>query len=288
MNAKPPLLLPSRAVDSHKGKYGKVLLVGGSRGMSGSIALSAMAALHTGSGLVSAATPDRCLDTVASFHPGIMTIPLADNSHGQFDLQANIDLPALAKFGAIGCGPGMTTAPGSIRIVEHLLLQSRTNLVLDADAINALAVLQWPDQAGTQKSNLVLTPHPGEMERLTGASAKNRDSQKTAAMELAKQIGATIVLKGGPTLVIGAEGCWTNTTGNPGMATAGSGDVLTGVITSLLGQGLSAWNAAQLGVWIHGLAGDMAAGAHGQAGMTCLQILHQIPNAVARCVPPPE
>ena len=276
MKDEPPLLLPPRASDAHKGTFGKVLLVGGSRGMSGSIALSAIAALRTGSGLVTAAVPDRCVETVAAFHPGVMTLPLANDSKGCFRIDAATGLSSLVKkFDAIGCGPGMTAQPGSLRIVERLL-QENVPRVLDADAINCLAQIGWP-HAGVL-SPFVLTPHPGEFQRISGVVASDRLAQIDAAKGLADRTGAVIVLKGGPTVVVGpAETTdgqiqWTNTTGNVGMATAGSGDVLTGVITSLLGQGLSIWNAARLGVWIHGTAGDIAADQVGQIGMTSVEI----------------
>ena len=285
MSDGPPLLLSKRNNDAHKGAFGKVLLVGGSRGMSGAIALSAMGAIHTGSGLVTAAVPDRCLETVASFHPGVMTIPLADDSDGRFGLDAASDLSALIKnYDAIGVGPGMTTAAGSTRVTGRLV-EANLPRVIDADAINCLAEVGFTDNLSL--SNAVLTPHPGEFQRITGVPANNRAAQLDAAATIANQTGAVIVLKGGPSVVVGPQDttdgqvAWTNTTGNPGMATAGSGDVLTGIVTSLMGQGLSCWNAAKLGVWIHGAAGDIAADRTGQAGMTCREILAALPKATA-------
>lgn len=274
----PPVQLVVRACDAHKGDFGRVLLVGGSRGMAGSIAMSAVAALKTGSGLVTAAVPDRCLETVAAIHPAIMTVPIADDSHGRFSLDAAGDVATMVgKYAAIGCGPGMTTGPGSLRLVERLLHQTGTPRVFDADAINCLVDLDWK---ASRQSNLVLTPHPGELQRITGVSPKDREAEVKAAGELASQTGAIIVVKGGPTVVVRAGETWTNGTGNPGMATGGAGDVLTGVITSLLGQDLSPWDAARLGVWIHGLAGDIAAEQHGQSGMTAVEILASLPQAV--------
>lgn len=288
MTDRPPLSLPRRAVDAHKGSFGRVIFVGGSRGMSGSIALSSIAALHCGSGLVTAAVPDRCLESVAAWHPALMTIPLADDMQGRFALDAAAQLtPRLVNVDAIGCGPGMTTEIGSLRIVERLLQADHLPCVFDADAINSLALLNWPHAIDDQPdpvSKMVLTPHPGELQRLTGAAAMQREGQIAAARSLASRTGAIVVLKGGPTVVIGHDDGnqaeWTNTNGNPGMATAGSGDVLTGVITSLLGQGLSAWDAARLGVWIHGRAGDLAAAGHGQSGMTAKELVGGIPAAM--------
>lgn len=252
--------------------------------MSGSIALSAMAALRCGSGLVTAAVPDRCVETVASFHPCVMTLPIPDDGRGRFCLQASTVLAAnFAAADAVGCGPGMTTEPGSLRIVERLL-QLQVPRVFDADAINLLATLDdWTDR-GELLGPLVLTPHPGELQRLTGVSAGDRQGQISAAQSLAMETKAVIVVKGGPTVVVSSDQVSTNPTGNPGMATAGSGDVLTGVITSLLGQDLSPWQAAQLGVWVHGHAGDAAAKVHGQAGMTALEILAALPQAMEKVV----
>ena len=290
MSAEPPLRIPNRKADSHKGTFGRALLIGGSRGMSGSISLSSVAALHTGSGLVSAAIPDRCLETVAAIHPCVMTIPLADDSSGCFDLPA---AEAIAKrlpaFSALGCGPGMTTRPGSLRMVERLIETTSLPRVFDADAINCMAELlgqRTPKQEIGEKEfgPMVLTPHPGELQRLTGVSSGDRSGQVEAANELCRRIGAVVVLKGGPTIVVDGNQEWVNSTGTPGMATAGSGDVLTGVITSLLGQGLSPWDAARLGVWVHGLSGDIAANDVGPAGMTALEMLAAIPHAIAAAV----
>ncbi|MCO8123815.1 NAD(P)H-hydrate dehydratase [Stieleria sp. TO1_6] len=281
-----PLPFPARRPDSHKGDFGRVLLVGGSRGMAGSIALSSIAALKSGSGLVSVAIPDRCLETVAGFHAGIMTIPLADTDDGQFDLSA--ELPKSSRYDAYGCGPGMQTGAGAVRLVEALLQRRDTPRVMDADAINILAAQQMLDRPALprRQPNLVLTPHPGELARLTGVPANDRDAQIDAAAELAATHDVTIVVKGGPTVVVGKPVAgqtverFVNTTGNPGMATAGSGDVLTGIITSLLGQQLTAWDAARLGVFLHGLAGDLAADKYSQAAMTCWELIDSLPAAI--------
>jgi ADP-dependent NAD(P)H-hydrate dehydratase len=284
MSEQAPFSLSVRPSDAHKGNFGRTLLVGGSRGMCGSIALSSIASLRCGAGLVTAAVPDRCLETVASFDPCIMTIPLPDDGAGCFSIDAAAALAGkVAGAAAIGCGPGMTTGPGPIAIVERLLALRSVPRVLDADAINVLAVLDL-DESEPEFGPLVLTPHPGELERLTGASSSARDAQISAAKAFAERTGAVMVVKGGPTVVVSREHVWTNSTGNPGMATAGSGDVLTGVITSLLGQRLSTWEAACLGVWVHGLAGDIASDKYGQAGMTASEILEALPAAIATVV----
>ena len=158
--------------------------------------------------------------------------------------------------------------------------------VLDADALNVLAQLGWPGGGGVDWGPLVLTPHPGELERLTGVSPRDRAGQVAAAKRLSDESGAVIVVKGGPTEVVAREETrpWINETGNPGMATAGSGDVLTGVIASMLGQGLSSWDAARLSVWVHGMAGDLATVRHGQAGLIASDIVDALPEAIARAV----
>lgn len=292
MNQEPPIRLTPRATDAHKGNFGRVLLVGGSRGMSGSVAMSALAALRSGAGLVTAAVPDRCLESVASFHPAIMTLAVPDTDEGVFSREASSKLSKrFQSASAIGCGPGMTTNDGSVRIVERLMQTRSVPRVLDADGLNCLAML-WQSQRGDRSAAaakdptalstgpLVLTPHPGELERLTGVSPSDPAAQLESAKELSRDCGAVIVIKGGPTRVVQPGEVWTNRTGNPGMATAGSGDVLTGVIAALLGQGLSPWDAARLGVWVHGCAGDFAANHHGQIGMTSYEILEALPQAM--------
>lgn len=275
----PPLQLPSRDLNGHKGTYGRVLLVGGSRGMAGSISLAAMAALRTGSGLVSAAVPDRCLETVAQFDPAVMTVPLADTDEGTFDPAAVEALERqFDRVDAAGMGPGMRPQEGTVAMVRWTVQRTSTPRVLDADGLNALAEDDaWPDLVA---GPLVMTPHPGEWKRLCGVEASDRAAQCASAERLAAASGAVIVLKGARTFVTDGRRSYENPTGNPGMATGGTGDVLTGVITSLLGQKLAAFDAARLGVWLQGRAGDLAAAKIGQAGMTACDLLHELPAAV--------
>lgn len=281
----PPCCLPARDPAAHKGTFGRVMLIGGSRGMAGSIALSSIAALHSGSGLVAAAVPDPVLETVAGFHPAVMTLPL-DADGGRFGLNAWRDVrPQIHQQSAVGCGPGMTVHRGSVALVEGLLRKRDLPLVLDADALNVVVEQKFfvDERFGRSDTQapLVLTPHPGELQRLTGAAAADVSAQVEAARELAERLGLVIVVKGGPSHVVDgfagkASAVWASATGNPGMATAGSGDVLTGVITSLLGQGLSGWDAARLGVWIHGRAGDVAVASHSQVGMTAWHLVNAL------------
>ncbi|MCM2374533.1 NAD(P)H-hydrate dehydratase [Aporhodopirellula aestuarii] len=281
-----PLKLRTRESSDHKGTFGRVLLVGGSRGMAGSISLSSIAALHTGSGLVAAAVPDPVLETVAGFHAALMTIAMPAQD-GCFSVGAWSPLKGLiSRQDAIGVGPGMTTNEGSVAIVDGLLRQRQTPVVFDADALNVISEHRLFDDEAIVRTEgdaaVVLTPHPGELSRLTGVPASDGDEQLAAAQRMADRLGITIVVKGGPTRV--TDGCapdapgrtFVNSTGNPAMATAGCGDVLTGVITSLLGQGLSGWDAARLGVWIHGRAGDVAASAISAAGMTAAHLVETL------------
>lgn len=277
-HSDPPFPLAPREPGSHKGTFGRVLLIGGSRGMAGSIAMSAMAAMKSGSGLVSVAIPNRCLETVASFHPAMMTIPISDDSDGRFGLDAASELLSkIDSYDAVAVGPGMTTEPGSIKIVESLIDAAACPVVLDADALNCLARLESAEQLKLDR--VVLTPHPGELERLTGISRGQRDEQIAEASRFAKKSGATIVVKGGPTVVVNGQKSYLNQTGNPGMATGGTGDVLTGVIASLLGQGLMPWQASCQGVWVHGLAGDIAADRYGSISMTAMEVISSLGNA---------
>ncbi len=276
-----PTTLPRfkpRPRDSHKGNFGRILLVGGSRGMAGSISLSAMAALKSGAGLVTAAVPLCIVDTVASFDPCYMTWPLADDGSGALALDAvpEIEL-GLNKFQAIGCGPGLGTRAGALALVKSLLRVNMIPRVLDADGLNALS--QLANWTSMNQGALVLTPHPGELQRLTGVHAADRAGQIQAAMELSKAAKCVIVVKGAPTVVVNGAQTWENQTGNPGMATGGCGDVLTGIIATLLGQQLSPWDAARLAVHLHGAAGDLAAHRLGEIGMTARDVLQEVPQA---------
>ena len=217
---------------------------------------------------------------MAGFHPAVMTIPIADTDLGRFSIAGARELEQPVRdASAIGCGPGMSTDAGSIRIVERLLSVANTPRVLDADAINVMARHHLLT-GNTDTGPVVLTPHPGELQRLTGVKSTDRMRQIEAAQQMAAQQELTIVVKGGPTTVVGSAGAWTNTTGNPGMATAGSGDVLTGVITALLAQGLVHWDAARLGVWVHGCAGDLASARIGQPGLTAVELIEALPAAI--------
>lgn len=278
-NSSPPLWLPRRSPESHKGDFGRVLLIGGSRGMSGSISLSAMAALRTGSGLVSAMVPDCCLETVAGFDPCIMTLAASATPKGQFAMDAyKIASDIVMKSDAVAIGPGMGTGPGSIRFVRSLATDSSVPRIFDADALNIISRTEDIRVHGPA----VLTPHPGEMQRLTGISAKDREGQIEVACKYASSADCVLLLKGSQTFITNGQSRWFNSTGNPGMASGGSGDCLTGIIASLLGQNYSPWDAARLGAFIHGLAGDIAAEAIGQGGLVATDLIKYLPIAIQR------
>lgn len=270
--------IAARDADSHKGDFGRVLLIGGSPGMAGSISLSASAAVKSGAGLVTVAVPVRCLETVAQFDRCYMTVGLPDDKNGFYELAGSRVAKLSGSATVLGCGPGMRTGDGARRIVAVLCgeIDSKPT-VLDADALNCLAQCEnWQTLLSDQ---IILTPHPGEWERLSGVAASDREAQEAAATEVGKASGATIVLKGSKTFVTNGTLSVHNSTGNPGMASGGSGDVLTGVLCGLLAQGLSVFEAAHLGVFVHGQAGDLAAESVGQISLSANDLLQHLPAA---------
>jgi ADP-dependent NAD(P)H-hydrate dehydratase len=270
--------VPPRAAESHKGDYGRLLVVGGSRGMSGAVALTGMAALRAGAGLVTLAVPDACLDTVAAFDPCLMTVPLPCDSVGALAAAAADLIQSLAqRMDVLACGPGLGQGPQVARVVRALYSSIARPMVVDADGLNALAA-DAHGLAGTGGPR-VITPHPGEFQRLCGVDLRDAAGQATRAQQVAREAGLVVVLKGHHTLVTDGRRSARNTTGNPGMATAGSGDVLTGIIAALVAQGLAAWEAARLGVHLHGLAGDIAARELTQAAMTARDLVQHLPQA---------
>lgn len=277
--------LPAREANSHKGTFGKICIIGGQVGMCGAPSLSGISALHSGAGLVRVAIGKSILNTVASFNPCYTTIPLAENKDGQISEKA-IDqiLELVTDNDVIAIGPGLGTGRGPRRIVNALIEQPDFRLVIDADALNCLAKENgWHKRI---KASAILTPHPGEMARIWKSVFRREipANRKKQTIMLAETTGCTIVLKGASTVVADLEKTYVNTTGNPGMATAGAGDVLTGVIAGIAGQGLGNFDAAQLGVYIHGLAGDIAAEKHGQISITAKNIIKKLPNAFMRTV----
>ena len=245
-------IIEKREREIHKGDCGRILIVAGSHGMAGAAILAATAALRTGSGLVQVAIPKELFP--------IVQVGIPEATCLERDLR-NLDL---SLYDAIAVGPGLGQSDESIDAVKYLLANYDGKMVLDADGLNILAYNNLFDLI-KNKENIVITPHMGEARRLLGYLKEER---KETAIELYNKTKAITVLKGHATVVAtDNEKTYINTTGNPGMATAGSGDVLTGIITSLLGQGKSAKEAALAGVFVHGLAGDLAAETVGEYGL---------------------
>jgi NAD(P)H-hydrate epimerase len=280
-----PHLAP-RDPDAHKGDFGRVLIVGGSRGMSGAAALAGMSALRSGAGLVTVAVPEPCLETVAGWAPCLMTKSLPADGEGRLSLAAAASLAGpLATASVVACGPGMGRSTDLTEFMRRMYAAVPTPMVVDADGLNALAGAELPAPAGPR----VLTPHPGELQRLTGVAAG--PEQPDAARRLARQGRCVVLLKGRHTRITDGRREAVNPTGNPGMATAGAGDVLTGVIAGLLGQGCSTWDAARLGAYLHGRAGDLAAQQFGQVSMIASDLLQFLPAAFREwepATPPPN
>jgi ADP-dependent NAD(P)H-hydrate dehydratase len=278
-----PKLKP-RAIDAHKGDFGKVCIIAGSTGFSGAAAIAAKSALRSGAGLVRLAVPQSVLPIVAAIEPCYTTIPLTEDSSGKISAKAvDTVLKTVEENDIMAFGPGVGVSGGVKTVLENLLRLEGIRLVIDADGLNNLALLKnWPD---INKTNLILTPHPGEMKRLwDGLLRKPMPQDREAvSVEFAQASKAVIVLKGYGTVVTDAEKIYINTTGNPGMATAGCGDVLTGIITSLCGQGLDNFDASVLGVYVHGLAGDLAAKDKGQISLIATDIIDYLPKALLKC-----
>jgi ADP-dependent NAD(P)H-hydrate dehydratase len=276
-----PKLKP-RPAEAHKGDFGKVLIIAGSVGMSGAAALAGQAALRAGAGLVRVATSKSALPIVASIEPSYTTIPLPEDSSGKISAKAiNTILNAIADNDVVAFGPGVGVTI-DLQSITQILIEQNIRLVIDGDGLSNLSKIKnWPNML---KAELVLTPHPGEMKRLWSGLIREEmlAVRQQQAIQFAKHTATVVVLKGAGTIVTDGQKVYVNKTGNPGMATAGSGDVLTGVITALIGQGLSNFDAAVLGVYIHGLAGDIAAEKIGQVSLMAIDIIESLPDAFLR------
>jgi NAD(P)H-hydrate epimerase len=273
--------LPPRPADSHKGLYGTVLVIAGGRGMAGAAALVGASALRSGAGLVRVASPVEVQPTVASFEPSYMTFPLADDGEGFLQLDAA--LPALERLigsaDIVAAGPGLGQSNQIQALIRWLLETCDKPLVIDADGLNALSKQQ--ELLSHVTHPVVLTPHPGEFARLMDMKVAqvqaDREANAARLANLAESL--VVVLKGAGTIVTDGRRLYVNRTGNPGMATGGSGDTLTGVIAALLAQKLTPFEAAQLGVYVHGLAGDITRDQNGEVGMIAGDIVDALPDA---------
>jgi ADP-dependent NAD(P)H-hydrate dehydratase len=269
--------LPPRKPDAHKGDFGTALIVGGSRGMSGAVVLAGMAALRGGAGLIRLAVPVVCQEIIAAFEPSYMTVPLANDPAGRISLNALPKIIEHAKAASVlSLGPGLGRSDELNELVARLYREIEKPMVVDADALNALSA--QPEILAKPGGPRVLTPHPGEFARLVGKKLDGQERQE-AAIELAARCGVVILLKGHQTLITDDKRQAINTTGNPGMATGGSGDVLTGLITALLCQHLEPFAAAQLGAHLHGLAGDLAAKQLGEVSLIARDLIEFLPEA---------
>ena len=282
-----PLLRP-RVREAHKGAFGHVLLVAGSRGKTGAAHLAACGALRSGAGLVTVATPAACQQTIGSMGPEYMTEALPETLSGTLSADA---LEAVLAFPAtvIAVGPGLGTGESVTAFLWGLVDRARVPLVLDADALNAFAG-NAGGLAAREGRTMVITPHPGEMARLLGVSTVDVQANRLdTARTLAASNRLFVVLKGQGTVVATPDGrAAINPTGNPGMSTGGAGDVLTGMIAGWLAQGVDADAACRLGVYLHGAAGDLAAADEGEVSMTAGDLVRRIGRATAALMTPRE
>jgi NAD(P)H-hydrate epimerase len=273
-------LVTPRQADGHKGDFGHVLVIGGSIGKTGAPHLAGLGALRSGAGLVTIATPRSCQPVVASLAAEYMTEPLAETASGAIAAEA-LDRVLQLEPDVIAVGPGLGRDPSTVEFVLGLIDQTSVPLVLDADALNALAgnVSHLPSREGR---TIVLTPHPGEMARLLGTSTDEVQADRIdAARNFASLHHAYVVLKGHRTLIATPDGdLFINPTGNPGMATGGTGDVLTGMLAAWLGQLLDADAACKLAVFIHGAAGDLAEAAEGEVALVAGDLLVHLGDAL--------
>lgn len=273
-------LFPRRNRNTHKGDYGHVLIVGGSRNYPGAVALAAQAAVRSGAGLVTACVPKSIAPVVAATAPEIIVRGASETDEGTLSTnlwaQWKDELPA---YCAVLIGPGMTRHAHTRGLTERFLAEPSMPLVLDADAISVFA---GEPKALERASPLVLTPHPGEFAALFGLSVAEVQADRVhQALNAAKALNAVMVLKGARTIVADPEPpAHINLSGNPGMATGGSGDVLAGMLVSLVGQGLIPVDAARAAVWLHGRAGDQAAWRQSQAGLIASDLINEIPYAL--------
>src|ERR1700728_4215029 len=277
-------LVGPRAAESNKGTYGSVLVVGGSLGKAGAAAMAGMSALRAGAGLSTVATAKSVLGAVAGFHPELMTEPLSETDAGTISTAAESRVAELAKGRTVlAVGPGISRDPQTAELVRILVTKLQLPMVVDADGLNAF-------EGRTQELNgkgrtLVITPHPGEMARLTGSSIADVQKDRLGgARKFAREHELILVLKGHRTLVVQPDGeAWVNTTGNPGMSTGGTGDILTGMVAGMIAQHpKNAFEAVLAAVHLHGLAGDVAREKLGEYSLVATDLLQGLPEAFRR------
>lgn len=279
----PTRLLP-RNPDSHKGDFGHVLILAGSPRFSGAAVLCAQACLRSGAGLVTLGIPESLNKVFIKIKPTeAMTLPLPQTKEGTLSSLALGKIREFAKkIDVLAIGPGLSRNASTQNLVIKVIKSIDKPLVVDADGLNALAA-HLSILSG--KTRVILTPHPGEMARLLGGRVSQvQKDRKKVAKDFVNRYNVILVLKGHETLVVEKiKGIYLNKTGNPGMAKAGSGDVLTGIIAAFLAQGLSGFEAAKYAVYLHGLAGDLAAKEKSQLAMIASDIIAKIPKAIKSC-----
>ncbi len=276
-------LLPPRPRDAHKGSCGQVAICAGSRGMAGAAALCAMGALRAGAGLVKLAVPSGILDALAAKLTEPILVPLAETKQGTVSRKALDALRDLAaESDVLAVGPGLSQADETKTLIRDIVATGKTRMVLDADGLNGIAGAAT--SLRSLRGRAVLTPHPGELARLLHSTAeKIQEARLETTIDFAKRHGVVTILKGADTVVADPNGShFINETGNAGMASGGMGDVLTGIIAALIGQKLSLYDAACLGVYLHGLAGDIAKEELGGIGLIASDVAVRIPLAIRR------
>lgn len=273
--------LPKKRADAHKGSAGKVLIVAGSKGMPGAAVMTALSALRVGAGLVYAALPSSIRGIFLKRLMEGIVVPTASSDTDHLT-SASLEPVLHAAKGkkVMAVGPGIGLDPETGKMIRSLIQKVRVPVVLDADGLNHMA--DDPDIFKRAKAPLILTPHPGEMARLTGGSGEIPATRRVdLAGDFAREFGVILVLKGARTVIAEPAGrCWINTTGNPGMGTAGTGDLLTGMIAGLIAQGMKPPAAARVGVYLHGLCGDRAAGRLGERSLIARDLLGEVPRTL--------
>ncbi len=272
--------LPRRDANAHKGSHGHVLVVAGSTGKSGAGVLASQSALRSGAGLVTLAVPASLNPVMEMQLTEVMTLPVAENLKGAMAASALSAIDAfLPSASAMVIGPGLGVDPETMALVHNLLKRSTVPVVVDADGLNLVA--DDPGVLQNCQAPLILTPHPGEMGRLLKCATSDVQADRLeVALDFVRETGVHLILKGAHTVIYAPDGRrWINLTGNASMATAGTGDVLAGLTGALLGQGLSPLQAAQCGVYLHGLAGDRVRERLGETGLIAMDLINELPHA---------
>ncbi|MBL8821214.1 MAG: NAD(P)H-hydrate dehydratase [Planctomycetia bacterium] len=279
--------LPVRPKDGHKGTFGKVLIVAGSVGMSGAAVLAGMGALRSGAGLVQVACPQSVQLVVAAGNPCYLTASLPCAEDGSLAEGAGQNLSTLAASASVvAFGPGLGTTPAIAIVLQALLASYEGPIIIDADGLIAMTELRLQGKLPDRHIPLICTPHPGELARMMGTTAQVvQTDRKQHAIRYLGDHKCILVLKGKGTIVTDGQRVYVNTTGNAGMAKGGSGDVLTGMIASLIAQGMNTFDAAQVGVHLHGLAGDLAASTLGEQAMLPTDLVDALTVAFKKYVP---